>query len=259
MILYFSATGNSKAVAQLLSEKLHDISFNIAQNYNNEELIKAVYEEETALGFVFPVYGWNIPDIIYTFFEKLSGTKINARYTFFVVTCGDDVGIIDKQIIKLTAKTGLPCNAIFSVTMPNIYVCLPGFDVDNEETVNVKLSNYPERINDIANLIKTRKNIILIKRGIFPRIKTYVLGTIFKKILIKDKYFHTNSDCTSCSACVKVCPTKNITIKNNHTVTWNNHCIGCLSCYHHCPVRAIRYGLFTKSKGQYLFNKYTKK
>ena len=41
---------------------------------------------------------------------------------------------------------------------------------------------------------------------------------------------------------------------NDKHIVWAGKCIGCLSCYHHCPNKAIQYGNYTKTKGQFVNN-----
>lgn len=45
--------------------------------------------------------------------------------------------------------------------------------------------------------------------------------------------------CTGCASCMKVCPTKAITVKKKKSVISHEICIGCFECMHVCPVNAI--------------------
>jgi len=45
--------------------------------------------------------------------------------------------------------------------------------------------------------------------------------------------------CTGCGECVKICPTKAITIQNHKSVIDGLKCIGCASCIAVCPAMAI--------------------
>jgi Pyruvate/2-oxoacid:ferredoxin oxidoreductase delta subunit/flavodoxin len=253
MIFYFSATGNSEAVAKALGMELGDKAVSITdpdapRMLGNETAI-------ASLGLVFPVYGWNPPYLIYRFLDNLlrSGTK--PDYLYFVLTCGDDIGKADKRLRKFLRRYNVAFNSIFSVTMPNTYVCLPGFDVDKPRVRQDKLSKVHDRIVEISRLIKGRRNTTSVTRGALPRLKTGILGWLFAKFLITDRYFHTTSECTLCKKCVVVCPQHNISVSDGKIV-WGGNCTGCLSCYHHCPRKAILFGKFSDGKGQYLLCKY---
>lgn len=252
MILYYSATGNSKIVAQYLAKRLDDKILNIVDLDGN--LLSNSHFDK--IGIVFPVYGWNIPLLIQRFLKK-TGKLLNTNYLYFVITCGDDVGMIDKQLSKLLHQSNsIPFDAIFSVTMPNTYVCLPGFDVDKKAVRQQKLHNLERKITSLSTHIKKRHNIILLTRGIMPRMKTYVLGKLFLKFLITDKPFQATDNCTLCGTCKNICPQKNISMDNKN-IRWNHNCIGCLACYHHCPHKAIQFGKLTQKKGQYTLKKYS--
>ncbi|MCL2757384.1 MAG: 4Fe-4S binding protein, partial [Coriobacteriia bacterium] len=46
-----------------------------------------------------------------------------------------------------------------------------------------------------------------------------------------------NSKCIRCGICAKVCPARNIIVKDK--VFFSTHCEGCLACVHHCPRNAL--------------------
>lgn len=246
MIFYFSSTGNSYWVAKRIASIINDRLVNIADCLKNNQYFEL--ERETSVGFVFPVYGWSIPEIIKTFTK--SSLKIpKGVYTYIICTCGDDAGYVEKEF----QKTGIRLNAAYTIIMPNTYVCLPGFDVDAENIATQKQNNAKQRVVDIAEWIKKKKCSIDIYRGSCAWIKTYILGKFFHRFLITDKKFYTTSDCVGCGICVKNCPIQNIIMNDKHIV-WAGKCIGCLSCYHHCPNKAIQYGNYTKTKGQFVNN-----
>ena len=72
MIYYFSATGNSKYVAQRLAKALDDKAFSVSDNP-----ILDIPDAEP-VGFVSPVYFWGLPWLLADFVKALhlSGDKI---------------------------------------------------------------------------------------------------------------------------------------------------------------------------------------
>ena len=210
MIYYFSSTGNSRALATTIAQHLNDKAVDIVPLLHADDSPSLTLGPTEKLGFVFPIYGWSLPDIVRTFLESLRIEGYNRQYVYFAVTCGDDVGVADRPIRKTFEQAGLHLDAGYSVTMPDSYVCLPGFDVDKPEERDRKLAQFRPRVREIAEQVERRAVVMDIHRGRFPWLKTNVLGWFFRKYLITDKPFRTTSDCISCGLCAKVCPMHNI-------------------------------------------------
>lgn len=257
MIFYFSGTGNSRWVAEKLAAQLNDSLL-----YNIETLITpatspslpAIAEGEM-VGFVFPVYAWGLPKIVEEFlrngfpslFEKRVG---KCPYVWTVMTCGDDMGYTDRLLHKALAKAGLSLNAAFSVQMPNTYVCLPGFTIDDEALAARKVAATEEILPTIAADITARREVTRVVRGGAAWLKTYLLRQLFNTFLVKDKPFRTSEACTACGLCARSCPLRDIAMKDERPQWGQTSCTGCLRCFHKCPQRAIDWGRQTQGKSQ---------
>lgn len=272
MIFYFSATGNSRFVAESIGREIGEQIVEIKRRgYEGGEAENEIKKQEADLfsnidanediGFVFPIYGWRLPEIVDEFIQHLAAQinppMVNERYIWVAVTCGDDIGMADRCINRSLRAAGLHMDAIFSVTMPNTYVCLPGFDVDRPEIRRQKLSSCTERVASVTESVKNKTKITDIHRGLFPFFKTYVLGAFFRRFLITDKPFHATDACTHCGLCAHLCPLSNISVSLTALPHWHGYCTGCLKCYHNCPVHAIRFGKQTEKKGQYTFRRFS--
>ena len=165
MIYYFSGTGNSLRVARHLADAL------------SEQLSPMVFPLTTSgnlIGLVFPVYSWGIPNVVEQFVRKtlasfLKGKSEGDCFLYAVMTCGDDVGYADKVLdAALSSACGRKFDAVFSVQMPNTYVCLPGFDVDSAEVCKAKLAKEQDAVERIAVSISERKSVRHLTRGTFP-------------------------------------------------------------------------------------------
>ena len=247
MIFYFSGVGNSAWVAQKLGNMLHDRVLAIAEEIHQEAIYIPAKGER--VGFVFPVYGWEPPKIVLDFIRKMQ--MQTPDYLYFVCTCGDDTGKTNRIFTQAIEVKGWRCHAGYSITMPDTYVCLPGFDVDPEDELKRKTENAAARVKFIADeleqkVVHDKYNCL---EGAFPNVKTYVLGGLFRKFLMSPKPFHATDVCISCGLCEKRCPVHNIKVEGKPQ--WGSDCTMCLACYHACPVQAIQYGGRTKGKGQY--------
>ena len=287
MIFYFSGTGNTKWVASQIADAIGEELL-----YIPDLIRKGQYEYEwhegERIGFCFPTYGWQPPGIVREFIRKLrlivpprpdghrrllhedaiaysGGAKVTHAFCWALTTCGDNMGeamtILNKDLAKnpqLNTADGQPLQAetLFSVIMPESYVCLPFMKTDSEEKEAMKIELATQQLPHIIQMIQERRRCIEeLEKGATPRLYSYVIGGYFNKRMITDRKFTVDNDvCIQCGKCAKVCPVDNI---KGTPPAWihNGRCTCCLACYHHCPVHAINYGKITRQRGQYYFNK----
>lgn len=250
MIYYFSGTGNSLAVAR-------SIAAATGQKLSDRPLPTPRGNNDAVAGFVCPVYAWGIPrhfkETVHQWMHMIEKKETTApEYIFLILTCGDDIGMTDREFSRLLKKGGLSLDACFSVAMPNTYVCLPGFDTDPEEVQQRKLKAAEGRIKEIIDHIgRQTRGLTSVVRGAVPRLKSYILRPLFNAFLTGDKRFQTTDECIGCGHCQRVCPLQNITHAESGQPRWNGRCADCLRCYHLCPKHAIHYAGRTHGKGQY--------
>ena len=278
MIFYFSGTGNTKWVASQIADAIGEELL-----YMPDLIRKGQYEYEwhegERIGFCFPTHGWQPPGIVREFIRKLRmrrfgnpqlmasefGNSEELPYCWALMTCGDNMGeamtILNKDLAKntkLNVADSQPLHAetLFSVIMPESYVCLPFMKTDTEEKEAMKIELAKLQLPHIIQMIEERRRgIEELEKGATPRLYSYVIGGYFNKRMITDKKFTVDKDvCIKCGKCAKVCPVDNI---KGTPPAWihNGRCTCCLACYHHCPVHAINYGSITRRRGQYYFGR----
>lgn len=255
MIFYFSANGNTLWVAKNLAKLTDDRLLSMVSYLQNP--YKLQLSENENIGFCFPVYGWQPPSIVNVFIEHLSLTTAHNHYCFAVCTAGDDIGETMKLFKNELKHLSLQPSALFSIIMPETYVGLPFMDVDTIANEQKKINEARNKLEFVGKYICSKAMITNIHKGVFPNIKTYLLGTIFTHWLVNDKLFHVDKHkCIKCGLCSKVCPVNDIVRDSEKYPQWihNKRCLTCFACYHHCPKHAIDFGKRTKNKGQYYFN-----
>lgn len=249
MIYYYSATGNSRYAAETLGALLETDVTDIlsAKACNNSP------REGEATGFVFPIYCWGVPPVVSDFIERFGAKIPKDTYVWGVCTCGDEAGIAMKHFNrKLAEFRGREADALFSLIMPNTYVLLPGFDVDNKEVEAKKLEAAPERLKEIAAVIANRsRGVYEVHQGSVAALRTDLLFPLFKKWGVFPKYWRASEACIGCGKCAAVCPARNIKMIDRHPA-WGSRCFSCCACFHICPVKAVSYGKVTRGKGQYI-------
>ena len=256
MIFYFTGTGNTRWAAQLLAEATGEELLYIPDELGKTETYEL--KEGERLGFCFPTHGWQPPRIVRMFIQQLrisyEGPQDGDRpFCWALTTCGDNMG---EAMTILTKELPLQAETLFSVIMPESYVCLPFMKTDPEDKERWKIENARRQLHHIISIVKDRKRgIAELEKGATPRLYSYVIGGYFNKRMITDKKFTVDEEvCIQCGKCVKVCPVDNI---KGTPPQWlhNGRCTSCLACYHYCPVHAINFGKITRKRGQYYFNR----
>lgn len=237
MIITFSGTGNSAAVASRLDSEL---------------------DHNRCVIWVCPVHAWGLPHVVLDAIDKWPVSPMgfktvgeptdNAEH-WLVLTCGDDVGRAPDMWRKALKKKGLPAKSAFSVRMPNTYVNLPGFDVDSPQVADAKLKAMPLRVKHIANAINEDLPGDDVVPGTFPAFKTKILYPFFNALLMSPSRFKVSDKCIKCGICAQACPVNNINIEDDGPV-FGPDCTTCMACYHACPGKCIN-RTFTGRHGQY--------
>lgn len=264
MVYYFSATGNTRYVANLLAKELGDNAVSITASLNNKENadgnsadIPSIRSAEGGKDVLcFPVHGWRVPSIVEKFLKAHSLSDIEGSI-YVVLTCGDDCGQTIKYLRNTFNRLGLGISiaGAFSITMPESYVGLPFMDVDNKTKEQQKLENARKRIPQIAKTIREgRRGVYEVHEGACAYLKSKVIGGFFHHVLVSDKTFHVDANvCIGCGKCVDICQVDNMMMSATRKPVWKHtgRCMTCMACYHVCPRHAISLNGMTRNKGQY--------
>lgn len=263
MIFYFSGTGNTRWVARQIAEATGEQLYNIAEELQRTSVPSYELQKDERIGFCFPTHGWQPPHIVRKFIRSLklqestttNGQQpldIDAHYCYAITTCGDSTGDTMTILNKELMAKGLKAVSVFSVLMPESYVCLPLMYTDSPEREQEKIAEARQQLKHICQSVAERqKNITELTTGATPRLYSYIIGAYFNRYMVNDRKFTVDTDiCTQCGRCQQVCPVNNI---QGIPPVWqhNDSCTMCLACYHHCPVHAINYGSITRKRGQY--------
>ena len=111
MILYFSGTGNSLAIARKIAEAIND------QVLPLTEAVQQDLTNEQRIGLVFPTYDFNLPPALP---EMVSHLKISPKsYVFTVVTCGSMAGNCIWVLRRLLREKGIELAYSHKVSVPD--------------------------------------------------------------------------------------------------------------------------------------------
>ncbi len=263
MIFYLSGTGNTRWVAQQISEatgeELIDVARVMAETRDGAPLKPFVLKPDERVGLCFPVHGWRPPRLFIWWLTHRT-VDMQGHYVYAVCTAGDTIGKTIEFLQAHLAYQDVQLDAAASLIMPESYVGLPFMDVDTPEREQQKIKAAGEKLQKIIPDIVARRPIQeKLDIGRWPWINTYLLGTVFKWKWVNDRRYHVDADrCTRCGICADVCPVGDIDGGRGKMPQWKHHqfCMACMTCYHHCPRHAIQCGRQTKNKGQYFFKGY---
>lgn len=226
-VIYFSATGNSLAVAKRISGKCVSAVSLLRENGPIE------LSDPEGIGIVAPVYFGQLPAPVS---ELLGRARLDAPYLFAVLTYGELAGRAARHIRREGERNSIRFDYIRTIKM-----------VDNNFTIvnvekqvrNAGRKKIPAHMEAIAGDVKLRKNSIE-RPGLADRIVGIVEELLPQKRNF-DSGFSVEADrCNGCGTCAKVCPNDNIRLVGGRP-QWQGDCLKCTACYHNCPQEAIRY------------------
>lgn len=241
MVFYFSGTGNSKHVAEQVTNFIDKELVSINNLIRNNK--KSMFKSKASLIFVVPTYAWRIPKIVEQWIRKTKFEGNNDVY--FILTCGSSIGNAGFYAEKLCKETGLNFRGLAPIIMPENYLAI--FPTPDESQCQIIIEKSKPYTEILAKLIQKGESFPESKVSLIGRLQSSIINLIFYPLIVKDKGFTVNNDCISCNKCALNCPLNNIELISGKPI-WNGNCTHCMACIACCPTEAIEYKNASKGR-----------
>ncbi len=245
MIVYFTGTGNSRYIANILARQLGDNAVDAAELIKDGKFPE--FTSEKSFVFVSPVYAWRFPRVFEKWMRKCR--FMGNENAYFVMTCGDSIGAADIYMESVCDDINLEYMGTADVVMPENYLIM--FDPTPAEDDLEIISKAQKRTRELALKISSGEAFDKVKASFVGYLESGIVNSCFYTFYIGAKKFYATDDCISCGKCVKNCMLNNITMKEGRP-EWGKDCTHCMACICHCPTEAIEYGNKTKGRRRYL-------
>ena len=242
-IFYFSGTGNSLFISKEISKTLNDCPIISIPKIKNE---KEIIINEDIIGIIYPVYCQTIPENIKKFIEKLDFES--NPYIFSIATNNGAPGRANDDLDRALKKIGQHLDLGYSIVMPGNSIIIADYTNSQEER-EMRLERSKKSLIKISNSIqKKTTDYIESDKSIRWLIQGKITSLVMRIYNVPGRFW-TNSKCTKCGICIKLCPEKNIRI--DAVIKWGKSCISCLACFHWCPNKAVELDKYSKDRLRY--------
>lgn len=244
-LFYFSGTGNSYLLAQKLHQELPEYELVSIASLHSAHIISV---DSESIGFVFPSYCQNVPEVVSEFIGKLHFTA-DKPYIFCWTNCGGVAGNtvrsfekllhIKKQQLAFGHVSYMPDNSIFYQTSP-----------ENQQR---RFADADKKSKLIAQTV--RKKFHKQEKKYPFKLSNFAQSKLLKFLM---KYYIRVDDkktmadkCSGCGKCIKTCPVQNMH-KTDNQIIWGKNCVWCYACIHACPNGAIVFGRLNAENKRYV-------
>jgi len=230
-LYYFSATGNSLAVALELARLL---SIPEPVSIPGSLVLDDPYAAAngaSCVGFVVPVHRASLPEMVRGFIAKL---PVRPDCYYFAISTYTLFGLNEfADIDELLRAGGAMLNYAAGVKMMgNVGLADP-----NSRVIRRRLAAMHEQVAEIADAVANRQESYF-RRSFQPLSRLVKAFTLRRRQRI---VFNVNGRCTRCGICAQVCPAQNIQVLPDGTRApeRSERCEACYACIHWCPANAV--------------------
>ena len=252
MILYFSATGNTRFVAERLAKCLEDESLNLLDRIRRGDC--SPIHSDKPFVICSPIYVCEMPRFLSDFLRKTP--LVGSADVCFIFTSGGYSGIACVLARQIVSKKGLNYKGCADLTMPRNYIANDHYPELDKAEIERRICTSAEQIPAIAAAIRRGERLKSRHVWLAEVLITLPFNPVWCRFRQGVGDFHATDRCVGCGKCARLCPLNLIEIIDGKPVWRGKRCAHCMSCIQNCPVEAIEYGQITQNKRRYRFDKY---
>ncbi len=263
-LYYFSATGNTLAVAREIAKRLGAKLIPIPQAVTQDRVIvRAPNICVVFPSYIAPILG--VPLIVERFIQKIE--NIDQLRITAVCTCGgyELVNALPslRMFSRIVRSRGGNVAAAHSIRLPMNNLDYDHIPIPIERDSGVIIQKSRKKIEDICTRMERQRRapfanckalFLCIVSPLFGLMKQPILKSLREKaqepadselqlcalIPLTDKSITVSDACTGCGTCARLCPARNIRIADGKPVFLHN-CEMCFACDEWCPSGAIHH------------------
>ena len=238
MIVYFSGTGNSLAIARQIATATND------QVMPLTKAVRMDLTSEHRIGLVYPSYDFNAPPAVRNLVPRLKISK--QSYVFIIIPCGAQAGNSIWSVRRQLREKGIEVSYSHKIRVPDNSAIVFGRN-PNEQVW--KFTRFADRLKSIISDVQEERKAL---HFAWWSPLSWVMGTErMEQWMLRTFRPAVNEEkCVGCGICSRVCPMRNITLTDREEPTAANaqsaaigpHCTACLACLHACPQQAVEVG-----------------
>lgn len=239
-IYYFTGTGNSLFVAKELQKRIEGAKLIPIVSLLNYDIIET---DADIVGLVFPVHGMTVPIPVKRFVEKLK--LKSANYIFAVATRAGTKCFAFTRINKILKAKNRALSSHFVLNMPCNDPKFKVYEVPTKDKITEFEIQIQKQVDIIGKTILNRESIKAKDSNFIPSgfllDRLVLLGMKFAELDGAKGYFCSDSKCTGCGICEKVCLSGKVKLIDSKPI-WNDEvkCYLCYACINFCPNQAAQ-------------------
>ena len=208
MVLYFSATGNTRFVATELAKFLGDEALDLCGKIKAHDY--SMIRSDKPFVFCAPTYVCEAPAFFYDFLRKVD--LAGSRDVYMISTSGGYSGICGNIARAVIRKKHMKYKGCAEFKMPPNYIANKSHKLPDKEEIEKRITDTYSKIKPVADTIRSGKPLRYRHVWVLEKLIDYPSNPVLSRIGHRVKGFYASDSCISCGLCEKKCPLNIITM-----------------------------------------------